>query len=324
MPYLCQSFSEQVAVSPSNLGIDLQLFSSSCQRLRACYDHGEKTYRKSASACLDDFYTDMQLRCDTLCQDSELLGTKCSQLSASDLQTTLAENLLTPLYNNCQVVAGRAFQERQASLATDLLPLAQQHCEDYDGVGVSCTTPTCSLTASTTAVPLNQPNDIDFELHVEGSVYTIDFDGNHLYDQQDLAFPIDSVFTVVEEDRIFAATKSYSATIQGPADQPAVCSVMIDVIEEPDPCSITITPSQINSGGSANLFMTVLPGFDLAYMDLRTLNVFTQIGLSAPDELGNRYFSSLARPNQSRWFSANVVNSATSEQFTCSAFLEVQ
>lgn len=317
----CANYGDQVALVPTALGVDPQNFYGECRRQNDCYDHGGRTYGKTADQCLDEFFADMTARCERVCQAG--FGESCADISASERASALFTELVGPLHDNCLVVAGRMYEQRFQAKNVEYPAASAQTCDDYAGLGISCETPVCTLDVDQTAIPINTPTDLTFTLSFAGSVHNASFDGSVVYEQAGLALPIEESVTVLDEGRSLSAAKTFTATVNGPANQPAQCSVTVDVIEEPDPCTIIITPESTPAGQQVNLFLTVLPGYNTAYMDIRTLGVMNPIGLSAPDATGNRYFTSNTRPSSTRAYTARVVHDE-GDEFTCSAVVHVQ
>lgn len=317
----CVDYGDQVVVTPSALGVDPQVFYGECRRQGDCYDHGGRTYGKTVDQCLDEFYAGMQARCERLCVAD--YGQTCADVSSEDKASALYVELLAPLHDNCLVVAGRMFAQRQAAKESEFPTAEVQTCEDYAGLGVSCETPACTLDVDQAAIPINAATDLIFTLSFSGSVNTVEFDGSIVHQTTGLALPMEDSVTVVDEGRSLSAAKTFTALVKGPANETAQCSVTVDVTQEPDPCTIVITPEAISGGQQVNLFVTVLPGYNSAYMDIRTQGVMNPIGLSAPDGTGTRYFTSNTRPTVSRTYSALVIHD-DGDQFTCSAAVTVQ
>lgn len=317
----CRDYGAETALVPTNLGIDPQLFHSSCDRLALCYEHGGKTYGLTAEQCLDEMFETMTVRCEQLCQSGFGLG--CHQLSPDDLASVLAQDLVKPLYDHCLVVAGRMLQTRTAAKSTEHPAIDAQHCADYQGIGVSCATPTCSLSVDESLVEKNKASDLRFSLTWTGSVERVSFDNSPIMEQTAPALSSSGSVEIVDEGRMLSAAKTFVATVSGPADQIGQCSVTVDVFEVPDPCTIVITPNLSTPGTMVNIFITVLPGYNAAFLDLRTQGVMNAIGLSAPDEAGTRYFSTNSRPSGTRTYTARVVHDDGTD-YVCSEAVTVQ
>ncbi len=318
----CIGYGAGVAIQPASLGIDLGNFQKSCARQAACFQSGERTYGKPGTQCLDEFHADLVNQCEALCESG--FGKRCEALSAEDKALALAVDVVSPLYANCRVVIDRMYDAKVAQIGTEYPAPAARTCSDYDGLGVSCDAPTCELAVDREMIPKDTATDLSFTLSYAGSVQLIAFDGNDVLARTGIPTVVDDELAILDQGRSLSAEKVFSATVKGPGDELGQCSVTVGVITPPDPCTIVVTPSTFAPGVNPSLFMTVLPGWNTAYLDTRTQGTLTQVGLSAPDLAGNRYFTTTVRTAVSRTFTGRVIETATGADFFCHAAVTVQ
>jgi hypothetical protein len=301
-------------------GLDVAYFAAQCRRQNDCYAHGFKTYGKSSGACDDDLANDLLMRCEDLCRDDGQFGKACGELTAEEVS---AGGLAIGLYQQCRAVAARIHTEAVARHDERFPGDAASTCDDYDGVGVSCAAPTCSIVASPAVIPADTPSNIEFTVTGSGSVESMSFDGSNVYAASGLPYlPSTPVAEVLDANRILVEDREFVATVVGPGGQ-SQCSVVVTAIPLPKPCVMTITPNVIAAGGSATLFTAILPGYNTAFADFRNQGVYGQVGLTPPDADGKRYFTSTIRPTASRVYHARVVHDNGSE-FVCQAGITVQ
>lgn len=318
----CQSLGSLVGVAPSALGVDIAYLSNACERHNECYEHGNKTYGKTAAQCNEDFHEDAIARCENLCMNHADGGVACSEVDATNASDEMKS--LLQMYGQCQRLSNDMHTAAVATTEQAYPGDAASTCSDYDNAGVSCVPASCSLTVDPVAIPPYTPTDLNFSLKVQGSVRRVMFDGSVAYEHAGLPTPVDLNILIAEEGRELTEARTFTATLEGPgiSGNPVTCSVTVNV-SEPPACILTIAPDSIPLGGpAAALSLSVLPGFNFAQTDLRQEGIFRDAGLSAPDANGWRHFNSSVNPSASRTYTARVWDD-NGNMRSCSDYLEV-
>lgn len=319
----CDFLSDSFDNLPIPSGIDRSYFGLACQRRQNCYLHGSHTYGKNAAWCNFDFLTDLFAKCEDLCINNPQLGEKCRDLS--DSEKAIAQGIsVWSLYQDCRFMAQLMYQKAMI-MTDDFAPSDLATCLDYDSKGVQCTPPTCTLSVDKTEVAMGAANDLTFTLNIGGSISDAEFDNTLVFKQGDVALPGQHQITIQDIGRQLSEPTTFMAVLNGPGEIPGnstICSVTVNIASV-QPCSIVIIPPEIYGGTQAILTLTVEKDYYPAQMDIRTENVFRNVGLSAPDANGRRYFSSYVSPSLTRMYNARVWSTVSGDLATCAARLGI-
>lgn len=319
----CNFIGDELVGVPIPNGIDIALFDKACQRHEDCYAHGYKTYHKGAALCDFDLAVDTLAVCEAVCEDNLIPGgTKCKDL-ADDAKDLAKEQGIWNIYLECRYLAQAMYEKTVADSAANYPGDEVSTCEDFENLGVSCELPTCSLAVDKAQINADTPTDLSFTLDIGGSIYNADFDGSVVFLQSGVPVVANHQIIIHDVGISLSEDTTFTASVFGPGtgEEPVTCNVTV-AVSSAEPCTIVVVPSQIHIGEYAVLTMTVEPGYYPAYLDLRRENVFSQVGLSTPDEQGRRFFSSYVVTTGSRGYHGKVLDIAANEYF-CTTYIVV-
>lgn len=287
----CYEMASGVQNESARDGLDASWFHAACDHRAKCYAHGFRTYRKSAASCNDDFLVEALARCEALCEGADALGKRCGDLSAQEL--TIAQQLgHAKLYDQCRLYAAGIHAKAVANQATAYPGDGASSCNDYDGLGVSCEAPTCTVVATPASLWTNVVTDVDVAVAVSGSIFSAALDGTTMLTAELPATQQAASFDVRLVGSKPTASRTFSVTLDSPSGLSAGCSVVVPVVPLVG-CDMRVAPSPWTLGTLPRPVVTMMmaPNIVAAQIDLVTEGVYGSAGMR-PNADGLKFFTS--------------------------------
>jgi hypothetical protein len=275
----CHAMADGVQNEAARDGLDASWFHAACDHRAKCYAHGFRTYKKSATTCNDDFLVEALARCEALCEGAGAFGKRCGELSAEEVK---AAQLLghARLYDQCRLYAASIHAKAVADQASAYPGDAASSCSDYDGRGVSCEAPTCTVTATPASLWTNVVTDVDVAVRVSGSIFSAALDGTTMLTAELPATQKEASFDVQLIGLKPTASRTFVVTLDSPSGAPAGCSVVVPVTPLVG-CSMRVAPSPWTLGTLPRPVVTMMmaPNIVAAQIDLVTEGVYGSAGM---------------------------------------------
>lgn len=287
----CHEMASGVQNEAARDGLDASWFHAACDHRAKCYAHGFRTYKKSATTCNDDFLVEALARCEALCEGAGAFGKRCSDLSAEEVQMAQLLGHAT-LYDQCRLYAAGIHAKAVADQATAYPGDGASSCDDYDGLGVSCEPPTCTVTATPASFWTNVVTDVDVAVSVSGSIFSAALDGTTMLTAELPATQQAASFDVRLIGIKPTASRTFTVTLDSPSGLPAGCSVVVPVTPLVG-CDMRVAPSPWTFGTLPRPVVTMMmaPNIVAAQIDLVTEGVYGSAGMRLNAD-GLKFFTS--------------------------------